>query len=261
MTLFVNETEIKQETIDAEFDRLKPEYEQYAQHNEVDADLDRLQKWAKENLIERALLQQEAAARSKKSADLSTTNEETTGDAHRQEHIQALVNDITSKAPEPSDAEIAAFYNDHKDLFIRPDQVHAAHIVKHSPQGYSEPNAYTSALNIREQIRQGTSFEELAAQQSDCPERAGDLGVFGRGQMVEAFDDVVFNLQPGEVSDVFQTPFGYHIAKVYEKHDAEQASLEKARSHIIEHLHKNAKGEALNAFVDNLKEKAVIREE
>ena len=50
MTIFVNETEIKQETIDAEFDRLKPEYEQYAQHNEVDADLDRLQKWAKENL-------------------------------------------------------------------------------------------------------------------------------------------------------------------------------------------------------------------
>ena len=120
MTIFVNEHEIKQEMIDTEFNRLKPEYERYAQHNEVDADLDRLQEWAKENLVERTLLQQEAIARSKNSADLAAKNEETTGDAHRQEHVKALIDDITSQAPEPSDAEIAAFYNDHKDLFMRP---------------------------------------------------------------------------------------------------------------------------------------------
>lgn len=261
MTLFVNEFEIKQEEIDAEFDRLRPEYEQYAQHNEMDADLDRLQKWARENIIERHLLQQEAAVRAKKTSDDTSTNEEIADNTLTQEQVQAVVDDITSQTPEPSDAEITTYYNDHKDLFIEPERIHAAHIVKHAPQGYSEPNAYTSALNIREQIRQGASFEELAVQHSDCPDQAGDLGIFSRGQMVDAFDEVVFNLQPGEVSDVFQTPFGYHIAKVYEKHKAEQSSLEEARPYIAEHLHETARDDALNAFIDNLKEKALIREE
>jgi peptidyl-prolyl cis-trans isomerase C len=71
------------------------------------------------------------------------------------------------------------------------------------------------AVNIHEQISNGVSFETLAQQNSKCPSgrNGGDLGEFGRGQMVKPFEDAAFGLNVGSLSDPIKTQFGYHIIK------------------------------------------------
>ena len=90
-----------------------------------------------------------------------------------------------------------------------PSKVHAAHILVKTNQ---EANSILFDLN------RGASFEETAKQKSICPSKrnGGDLGWFGRGQMVKEFEDAAFSTQPGKLSGIVKTQFGYHIIRVIE---------------------------------------------
>lgn len=79
----------------------------------------------------------------------------------------------------------------------------------------SQQEAQTLIAELKQKLDTGTEFAELASQHSDCPsgKSGGDLGNFGRGQMVPAFDAAVFTMDVGGVSDVVETDFGYHIIK------------------------------------------------
>jgi parvulin-like peptidyl-prolyl isomerase len=86
-------------------------------------------------------------------------------------------------------------------------EVRASHILVNTEQ---------EAKNILNQINSGTSFEQLAKQHSECPSgsNGGDLGFFGRGQMVGPFEVAAFSMEPGQVSQPVKTQFGYHVIKV-----------------------------------------------
>ena len=73
----------------------------------------------------------------------------------------------------------------------------------------------SQAIKVQEELKAGASFSELARRYSTCPsgKRGGDLGQFGRGQMVKEFEVVAFALKPGQVSEPVKTKFGYHIIK------------------------------------------------
>jgi peptidyl-prolyl cis-trans isomerase C len=90
-----------------------------------------------------------------------------------------------------------------------PGKVHASHILVKTEQ---------EALGILYDLRQGKDFGELARQKSLCPSKrdGGDLGWFGRGQMVREFEAAAFGLKPGELSRPVKTPFGWHIIKLIE---------------------------------------------
>jgi len=100
----------------------------------------------------------------------------------------------------------------------------------------------------------------LAEKYSDCPENGGDLGYITKGQMVEEFDDVVFNLGVGQVSDVFRTRFGFHIAKVYDRKPAVVRSMEEVKEIAVNALKEQMRREAVDEFVDGLKNEAGIEE-
>ncbi len=78
--------------------------------------------------------------------------------------------------------------------------------------------------------------------------------------MVPEFENVVFAMQPGEISDVFQSPFGYHIAKVFEKKAAIPCTLEQVREVIVKELRQQGHQKALVVFIDAEKVKAAIEE-
>lgn len=111
------------------------------------------------------------------------------------------------------------------------EQVRVSHIliraadfepdVAETPNAQNEAKAaaVAKAEELLEQIRNGADFEALAREHSSCPSAAkgGDLGFFPRGRMVSNFEKVAFDLKVGEISDVVETIYGYHIIKVTDR--------------------------------------------
>ena len=101
------------------------------------------------------------------------------------------------------------------------DQVRASHILlmyagsMRSTATRSKEEALQQMQAIKAELDGGADFAALAQQHSDCPsgQQGGDLGAFGRGQMVKAFEDTAFAMEVGAVSDVIETDFGYHVLK------------------------------------------------
>ncbi len=104
---------------------------------------------------------------------------------------------------------------------VKIEEVGASHILvafegaERSTQERSQAEARTRAEEVLKKARAGVDFAELAKEYSDGPSgpRGGSLGVFGRHRMVPAFDEAAFALDVGEISEIVETPFGYHIIK------------------------------------------------
>jgi parvulin-like peptidyl-prolyl isomerase len=131
--------------------------------------------------------------------------------------MEQFLAQVTASAPRPKNSEIAGHYRKHRDMFRHPELVRASHIVKNVDEKTDEVAARAGIEEVSRALQQSMPFAEAADRFSDCPGRGGDLGVFARGQMVEEFDAAVFGLRAGEVSGIFRTPFGFHIAKLHEK--------------------------------------------
>ena len=120
-----------------------------------------------------------------------------------------------------SSGEVKEFYNSHQDsLPRRPAGIHLAHILISTKPGQATRDsllAYTQLL--LDKVKSGEDFSLLASSYSDdySSENGGDLGWFSRGDMVPEFEDAVFNLTPGQVSDIVETQFGFHIIKCTDK--------------------------------------------
>lgn len=101
------------------------------------------------------------------------------------------------------------------------ESVRASHILlmyqgsSRSTATRTKDQALTQINDLKQQLDGGADFASLAQQHSDCPSKAkgGDLGPFGRGQMVKPFEDAAFTMPVGQTSGVIETPFGYHIVK------------------------------------------------
>lgn len=138
---------------------------------------------------------------------------------------------------EVSDQEIATFYAEHPQDFMREEQVRARHILAKLDASADE-SARAAARGKAEQARQralaGEDFAALAKELSDDASAAqgGDLGFFEKARMVPAFADAAFALQPGEISAVVETQFGYHVIKVEERRPAGPVPLDEAKTPI-----------------------------
>lgn len=125
-----------------------------------------------------------------------------------------------SDSIEISDSDVLGYYNANQANYQRPEQREARHIlIKTEPGGdsASKQAAHDKAEQLMTRVRAGESFETLARTHSDDPvsgERGGDLGYFGRGAMVEAFDKVAFDTPLGQLAPLTETQFGFHIIEV-----------------------------------------------
>ncbi len=159
-------------------------------------------------------------------------------------HYQPLV--LAAKLA-PSDKDIEDYYKRNlKSRFTHPDQVRASHILVSVPAGATASEkdaAKKKAEDVLKQVRApGADFAKLAAKYSDDPStrlKGGDLGSFGRGQMIKPFEDAVFKMKPGEI-EIVETQFGYHVVKLDEFKPAHTDTLEEARAKIIELLRTEA---------------------
>ncbi|MBK5298403.1 MAG: peptidylprolyl isomerase [Vicinamibacteria bacterium] len=162
----------------------------------------------------------------------------------------------------PSD--IAAFYEKNPERFQQGETLRASHILVVVP---ADANAQArAALRARadaalKAAKAGQDFAKLARQysQDSSAQRGGDLGFFPKGQMVPAFDQAAFALAPGQVSDLVETQFGYHIIKAIEKRPARIVPFVEVAGQIQQFLEQEQRQEKSKALVDQLKAKGKVQ--
>ena len=150
--------------------------------------------------------------------------------------IEKLARQVVYPDVAVSDEEVAAYYEDNKGDFDRPEQVRARQIVVASQE---------EGERILALLRGGEAFETVARQHSLSPDsdHGGDLGFFSRGEMPAEFDQVVFTLSIGQISDLVQTEYGFHIFLVEERREAVRLTLSEVKDEIRDEL--RAEKEAL----------------
>ncbi|MDD3818482.1 MAG: peptidylprolyl isomerase [Actinomycetota bacterium] len=186
---------------------------------------------------------------------------------------QLLTEKIYNKVTEDvivTDEEVEQYYEDNKETqFLVPESAKAAHILVMFPwkkdnseeteEGRKE--AREKIEMIKEKLENGEDFEELARTYSDdetTKENGGDLGYVYKGQMVDEFDNVLFSLDIGEISDIVETDMGYHIIKVYEYKKEYVEDFEEVKDSIKEYLLSLYKNSKWQDFIYSLLDKANI---
>ena len=162
-----------------------------------------------------------------------------------------------------SEDAIRSYYNENKQRFEQPERVQASHVLIKVDAGATEAMknvARTDAERVLGELRGGADFAQVASQNSDCPskERGGDLGYFEQGRMVKPFEDVAFNLKIGEISDVVETQFGYHIIKVTDRQDARTIPFDEAKDGIAAFLEGQRNQRTLETYTEELRSAATI---
>ncbi len=140
-----------------------------------------------------------------------------------------------------TDEEVAARYAADRERYEEPEQRHARHIlfqVTDTDSDAVRAKKRKKAEEVLALARKGGDFAALARKYSEGPsgKNGGDLGFFTRRSMVKPFADAVFAMQPGTVSDIVETPFGYHIIKLEEVRPARLRPLEEVRETIVAEL-------------------------
>ncbi|AQT67003.1 Foldase protein PrsA 1 precursor [Anaerohalosphaera lusitana] len=286
MALYVNGERVEEKEIQAEVERLKPDYQRVFGDQSPEEQYEQLYAWSKENVIERVLLRQAARAKVTDVDDETVEKafenlvEQAGGKAEllsqaglapgsedkvRQDiadrmKTEKLIEKITADVGEPTKKQIEKYYQKNLERFTIPEMIRASHIVLHPSPDVDRETQYKEMEETLSKLKKGEAFDTLAQQHSACPENGGDLGYFPRGQMVQSFEDVVFNMKVGETSEIFETEFGYHIAKVTDHKESTPCPLDDVREVIVKELTEQAKQKALEKFVDAQKERATIEE-
>ncbi len=284
MALIVNSERIEEQEIRQEAERLRPSYEQVFADEEPDKREARLLDWSKENVVERVLLRQEAkknggaippadidAALARLKEQYKTpeelykdfdadSDEKIKGLLELQMKVQHKINDVYAGVAEPSEQEVHDYYEQNQERFQVGEQIHVAHIVKYVNWQTDETAALEAITKAHDELTRGAPFETVVAKYSDCGDSGGDLGYVARGQLVEEFEDVVFNLSVNQVSAVFRTRFGFHVAKVYDRKPPSVPPLKEIRKQVAEQVREQKREQALGDYLDKLRSQATVEE-
>ena len=272
MALIVNGEKIEDSAIQQEAERLRPDYERVFTDQQAEEREAQLLDWSRENVIEKILINQEAEkngdkippdhvkatlAKLKEQYDdpkklyedfNAESDEQIEKDIARQMRVEQRIGQVCKDLPKPSQEAIRKYYEENQEQFKSGERARVAHIVRYVNWQTDEQTAYDAISKAHEELKNGAAFETVVDKYTDCADSGGDLGFVMKGQMVEEFEDVVFNLGAGQTSDIFRTRFGFHIAKVYAREPAAVASLEEVTERIKEILEEQIRSEA----IDNL---------
>jgi parvulin-like peptidyl-prolyl isomerase len=155
---------------------------------------------------------------------------------------EKLLTDLSAKLPEPSQTEVQDFYNTHQGDFRSDEEVRVRQILVHDE---------ALAKEIVQQLRNGVSFADLSDRHSRAPnaKRGGEIGFVSRGELPKMFEDQIFRLQPGQVSDVIRTDTSFHIFQVDERRPAGLLDLQAAAPLIVARLKEEGIRDQLNSLV------------
>jgi parvulin-like peptidyl-prolyl isomerase len=177
--------------------------------------------------------------------------------------IRRLIRRDVLRRIKVTESEMQAFYHRYPEFFRQDEQARARHILIEVHNMNSEEQREAALAKIRAlqtRLEQGAEFAVLALEYSNCPSKnqGGDVGYFTRNQMVAAFSDAAFDLQPGEISDIVTTRYGYHLIQLIDRKPPSQMAYKTVRTKIERTLRRNKEQEKIDTYLAGLKRKAAI---
>ena len=196
-------------------------------------------------------------------AQMGSNYEQVTEMMREMDLVRSLIEQKISPSVQVSDEDVASFYAENPEMFKNDAQVHARHIIFAAREDADAETVATAGANAekaRERAVAGEDFAGLAREVSEGPSAAtgGDLGFFTREQMVPAFADAAFALEPGQISGVVRSPFGFHVIKVEEKRPAGTLPLDEVSDDLRSMLVQQKTGEEVGKMVEALADTATI---
>jgi len=201
-----------------------------------------------DTMVIRELILQQA---SKDGADKGPEIEEKMQELKKRLIVEAFLKKKVEAEAKISDADLKKFYDQNLDKFKTGEQIRASHILVKSEK---------EAKDILAQIKAGAKFEDLAKKSSvdSSAAKGGDLGWFGKGTMVPAFEKAVLSLKEGQISDVVKSDFGYHIIKLTGKRAAGVRPFDEVKDQIKGALMPSKQQEIFQKIKEELKKSAKI---
>jgi peptidyl-prolyl cis-trans isomerase C len=170
--------------------------------------------------------------------------------------------DIYAKT-EVSENEARFFFENNPQFFKKPEEVKASHIlIQYKADDDEEKKLAVKQKieTIQKKLAAGEDFAELAKAFSEGPSsvNGGDLGYFDRKKMVKPFADAAFALEPGQISNIVETRFGYHLIKVIDKKPKSSYEFDNIKQQLIKMLHDRKIQTETKQYLDELRKKASI---
>jgi peptidyl-prolyl cis-trans isomerase C len=285
----VNGKEILRQDLEIEIKNIRKRYEQQGRTLD-EAEIKEAEKNVIENLIIQEVLVQEAAKKkitvdeaevakvfdrygkqfpdkvkfNAFLAELGLTQEKLRTKVIQGLTIQKLLKaEVVSKI-KVVDEDCKRFYEENPQFFKTEEEVRASHILIQIEPDTDEAKkkaALSKIEAIKEKVGAGEDFAELAKTSSEGPSstNGGDLGFFSRGKMVKPFSDAAFAMQKGEVSDIVETRFGYHLIKVTDRKAARTVAFQEAKPKIMDSLKKQEEKNQVKSYIEDLKKQAQIK--
>lgn len=152
-----------------------------------------------------------------------------------------------------SDEDLKVYYDKYPERFNKGEEVRASHIL------FGETDK-EKALEVHEMLLNGEDFSEHAKTHSQCPsgQNGGDLGFFDRGKMVPEFEQAAFEMETGEISDIVQTQFGYHIIKLTDKRAGGKFELEEIKEQLRQSMANSIVNHKILKYTEKLRSDAEI---
>ncbi len=285
MPISVNGEPVDQELINQEFSQIKSWHEQKSQVSCCERD-DEFLAQAKENIIGRVLLNQKAQTSIPDLTDpeidqaLDQLKKDYGGEAQffantgvtpddmgtvRQQislngKVDKLVKQICQTEEAVSEEVLRDFYQQNIELYTTEGRVKAMHIYKSLRQTEDKGALFQECCQRRKALIEGADFVEVAKEFSDKPEEEIDLGWFKRGELMDEFEFVTFSMQVDEISPVFSSYHGFHIAKVTATEPAQAQTFETVREKVLEEYRLEHQNKDLKVYIDQLRKDASIEE-
>jgi hypothetical protein len=285
MALIINGEHIDDEVVESEFNQIKGHFERTLQVACCERDPE-FRARAKDNIISRALLNQESLKTTPEveAADVDARLEKLIAEAGGEGQFymgigmavrdEALVREnvangvrldkllaqVYAPEPSPTDAELRAFYDQNIGHFLSTEEVRAVHITKSLQGAESRQAVYEHMREVRRKLLGGADFMELAEQNRTDDQQQIDLGWFKRGEFMEEFEAIAFSMNENEISPVFTTQLGFHVAMLTGRKPKAPLPFEEVKEAVRTRILEEYRDRKFHAFLEDLKRGARVED-
>jgi parvulin-like peptidyl-prolyl isomerase len=285
MTLHVNGEPVPPELIEGEFRAIKSQAESLGNMSCCERDPE-FRAMARDNVVARVLLNQESCRRAlgvteeEIDAALARIEEEHGGreallghlglhpcqitdvraDIENGLRVEKTLRACLGPLPEPEEHELRAFYDAHVHEYLTEEEVRATHLFKQVPKAEDRQRVYDELRALRRRARDGEDFDRLAHEHTDKEDKLTDLGWFKQRDFMDEFSTIVFSLDEGEMSPVFPSYFGLHLARCTGRRPPVARPFDEVREEVRNRLIAEDQHAKSRILVEELKGRATIEE-